>query len=300
MQPTSRSHIRIISPSGRFEHKLLMTRLAELEKEFIVSYHKLELDPSWPFTAGSFAARLSQLSDALLAADVDIILSARGGYGASDLLPHLPWAQLKNAKPKLLIGFSDISALHSALHSQLDWPCIHGPMPGTELWQKADYRDVDCLIQLMHGSQKPVELPVESLNQDIPLPISGWSYGGCLAVLTNLIGTPYFPKSLWGSILFWEDIGEHPARILRFVNQWSQSKALHGVKALVLGRFVSCDIDDIFNEQQLRIEIAKRLSLPVYSTNLFGHCAPNWPLPLGLPITIKDGTLSWNLPLETR
>lgn len=300
MQTRSRPHIRIISPSGRFDQNLLLGRLAELEKEFHVSYHKLDVDPSWPFTAGGFQARLAQLSDALLAPDVDIILSARGGYGASDLLPHLPWAQLKNVKPKVLIGFSDISALHSALYAQLDWPCIHGPMPGTELWQKNDPRDIECLIKLMKGSWDPVELPVVALNQTLPLPTEGWAYGGCLSVLTNLIGTSYFPKTLWGSILFWEDIGEHPARIIRFINQWSQSKALLGVKAIVLGRFAGCEVKDLSDEAMLREEIAKRLPIPVFATDLFGHCAPNWPLPIGLRIEIKDGVLRWNQPPETR
>ncbi|MES2745993.1 MAG: LD-carboxypeptidase [Bdellovibrionota bacterium] len=300
MQPRRSPHIRIISPSGRFDPNLLSTRLTELEKEFHVSYHKLDVDPSWPFTAGSFSARLSQLSEALLAPDVDIILSARGGYGASDLLPHLPWNELKHTRPKVLIGFSDISALHSALYTKLDWPCLHGPMPGTELWQKNDPRDVECLIELMKGSTNSVEIPVEALNQPLPLPIEGWSYGGCLAVLTNLIGTAYFPKTLWGSILFWEDIGEHPARIIRFINQWSQSQALLGVKAIVLGRFAGCEVKDMMDEDGLRAEISRRLSIPVFATNHFGHCAPNWPLPIGLPIQIKDGSLRWNLPPSIR
>jgi muramoyltetrapeptide carboxypeptidase len=296
MQQRSRTHIRIISPSGRFDPTLLHDRMVELEKDFKVSYHKLDVDPSWPFTAGNFHARLTQLNEALLAPDVDVILSARGGYGASDLLAHLPWSELKYARPKLLIGFSDISALHSALYTKLDWPCIHGPMPGTELWGKNDPRDIECLVKLIKGTNDSVDIPLRALNQSMPLPISGWSYGGCLAVLTNLIGTAYFPKSLWGSILFWEDIGEHPARIIRFINQWAQSQALLGVKAIVLGRFSGCEVKDLIDEDGLRAEISKRLSIPVFTTDHFGHCAPNWPLPVGLSIEIKDSLLRWNLP----
>ncbi|MBC7530279.1 MAG: LD-carboxypeptidase [Oligoflexus sp.] len=295
-----KSHIRIVSPSGRFDANLLLTRLAELEKEFHVSYHKLEVDPSWPFTAGNLKARLEQLTDALLAPEVDIILSARGGYGASDLLPHLPWAQLKNVKPKLLVGFSDISALHSALYTLLGWPSIHGPMPGTELWEKNDPRDVACLLGLLKGSQSQVEWGMDCLNRNLPPNLSGWSFGGCLAVLTNLIGTPYFPKTLHGSILFWEDIGEHPNRILRFVNQWSQSRALEGVKGIVLGRFAGCEVPDMCDEAKLKNEIAARLDLPVWSTSLFGHCAPNWPLPVGLNLAINNGNLHWNLPVPSQ
>jgi len=295
-----KSHIRVVSPSGRFDNDLLLTRLRELEEEFQVSYHKLDVDPSWPFQAGSFQARLAQLTEALLAPEVDIILAARGGYGASDLLPHLPWAQLKNVKPKLVVGFSDISALHSALYTQLDWPGIHGPMPGTGLWQKNDPRDVTCLLDLLHGSEALVDTEVRCLNRDLPPLLSGWAYGGCLAVLTNLIGTPYFPKSLWGAILFWEDIGEHPGRILRFINQWSQSRALHGVKGIVLGRFTDCAVLEQATEEQLKMEIASRLELPVWSSEAFGHCAPNWPLPIGLNIALGDGRLRWNLPPQTR
>lgn len=289
-----KSHIRIISPSSRFDANLLLSRIAELEKEFHVSYHKLEVDPSWPFTAGSFKDRLEQMTDALLAPDVDIILAARGGYGASDLLPHLPWAQLKNVKPKLLIGFSDISALHSALYTKLQWPSLHGPMPGSELWQKNDPRDISCLLNLMNRTQGEVSWPIDCLNRNLPPKLSGWSYGGCLSVLSNLIGTPYFPKTLFGSILFWEDIGEHPSRILRFIQQWSQSRALEGVKGLILGRFTDCEVPGICDEAKLKSEIAARLDLPVWSTDLFGHCAPNWPLPVGLTMAIDNGKLRWN------
>ncbi|MBC7660169.1 MAG: LD-carboxypeptidase [Chitinophagaceae bacterium] len=300
MLQKSKTHIRIISPAGRFDSNLLLSRIAELEKEFHVSYHKLESDPSWPFTAGTIEARVTQLKDALLAPDIDVILCARGGYGVSDLLPHLPWKELKFVKPKLLIGFSDISALHSALYCQLDWPCVHGPMPGTGLWQKNDPCDIEALIAVMKGSSQPISIRINCLNQALPLPSDGWSYGGCLSVLTNLLGTSYFPKTLFGSILFWEDVGEHPGRILRFINQWTQSRALSGVKGIVLGRFADCVVPDICDEAMLKNEIAKRFTIPVWSSELFGHCAPNWPLPVGLPIQIDNGTLRWNLPPRTQ
>ncbi len=299
MLETKKAHIRIISPSGRFDHSLLLARLEVLRQKFNVSYHKLEPDPSWPFLAGSFQDRLAQLSEALLADDVDVILGARGGFGASDLLPHLPWGELKKVKPKVVIGFSDITALQSALFSQLGWPHIHGPMPGTKLWDEAGGEDVEALVRLMEGRGEPMNIPLVPLGGHGIPSLEGWSYGGCLSVLTNLIGTPYFPRTLYGSLLYWEDIGEHPARILRFINQWTQSKALDGVKGIILGRFADCEVKGQFTEDQMKAEIASRLRIPVWLTPLFGHCAPNWPMPVGYPLRIERQSLSWKLPPQT-
>ncbi len=87
---------------------------------------------------------------------------------------------------------------------------------------------------------------------------------------------------------------------MRFINQWQQSGALQGVKAILLGRFTACEIKDLSDESMLKREIARRLPIDVYETELFGHCAPNWPLPVGLPVTIRDSHLVWNEIPETR
>ncbi len=290
------THLRIISPAGRSTATLVERRLAELETlDFKTSYRPLDPDPSWPFSAGTPEDRLSQLVEALEAPEAAAVVATRGGYGASDLLDQIPWDYIASLPPKPLVGFSDISALHAAFYTRLGWSGIHGPMPGTELWGQNGNADVLALLNLLRGGDIPSPLPLLPLMRGLAPSVRGWGFGGCLSVLTNLIGTPYFPDSLSGALLFWEDIGEHPARILRFARQWLQSGALRGVKGLILGRFVACEVPDVASEAMLREQLAERIGLPVWFCPLFGHCSPNWPLPIGRPLRIEGDSLSWDL-----
>lgn len=296
MSTKDKSHIRIISPAGRFQVELLDTRLAALEAQGLsLSYHKLSPDPSWPFTAGSRLDRLGQLQNALRTPEIRYLMSVRGGYGVSDLLDGIDWEQYRAMKPKAIIGFSDISALHSAFYTKLAWNSIHGPMPATDLWGQFGDDDVRALLALLQGKRHSIELPLLYEGKGLPPRIQGPAFGGCLSVLTNLIGTPYFPKSLDGHILYWEDIGEHPARVLRFVNQWLQSGALRGVRGLVLGRFIGSEVAGMCTEVQMREALVQRINIPVWFCPLFGHCSPNWPLPVGWPVEVDGDHLRWTL-----
>ncbi len=296
MHAHSEAFIQIVSPASGEAQAINDQRLAELARDGMqVRYQRLSVDPLWPFTAGTVQARLDQLLKALRDSSVSILLASRGGYGASDLLDHIPWNELKNLKPRPIVGFSDISALHSAFFTQLAWPGIHGPMPATEFWGQHGRDDVEALIALMQGHSPAISLPLFFLGRGLAPSIRGWGFGGCLSVLTNLIGTPYFPPSLDGALVYWEDIGENPARILRFATQWLQSGALRGVKGLVLGRFVGCEVRDSYSENQLRHQLASRIGLPVWFSPSFGHCSPNWPLPIGRTLRIEGERLSWDL-----
>lgn len=295
MRDFSSPHIRIFSPSSSEGQQLTAERLRELGSPFAqLSYHSLAPQPTWPFVAASLSERLDQLIEGISQKDVTALWAARGGYGASDLLDHIPWHALAQLEPLPIVGFSDVSALHSAFYTRLGWSGIHGPMPATEYWGQHGHQDTDALIALLRGETPSFSLPLLYLGRGLSPRIEGWGFGGCLAVLSSLIGTPYFPPSLEGAIVYWEDIGEHPARVLRYCNQWLQSGAFKGVKGLVLGRFVSCEVPGQFSESQLHQQLASRLSIPVWFCPHFGHCSPNWPLPIGRGLRIDGESLSWN------
>lgn len=290
----ARQTIRIVSPSSRGPDHLLPQRIQELEhRGFRVLYDDLAADARWPFTVASVRERAEALTQAMEEKDSQILLCARGGYGASDLLPHLPWKRLEKAKEKWLIGFSDVSALHAAVHTRLGWPCVHGPMPKTELWARGGGADVAQLLSLLTGEIKEGSAPL-TYAVNAPAECRGWLFGGCLSVLTNLVGTPYLPR-LTGAVLFWEDIAENPGRVMRAVNQWGLAGLLEGVRAIVLGRFVDLQPSLGIDEHALAREIAERWRLPVFVTPAFGHIAPNWPLPLGAEARLGSGTLTWQL-----
>jgi muramoyltetrapeptide carboxypeptidase len=202
---------------------------------------------------------------------------------------------LKKLSPKLIIGFSDISALHSAFLAQLAWPGLHAPMPATSYWSENQDIDLTALMETFINPQNPIILNIyETISHpSLSSPIHGWLFGGCLSVLTNLIGTPYFPENLNRAILFWEDIDESPARILRQVNHWIQSKVLLGVQAIILGRFTLSQSRPDLDTRKLGTEIFLRTSIPVFLTQEFGHCSPNIPLLLGGQAQINRSSLSW-------
>ena len=306
--------IRIIRTSSREQQDLLPAKLKEFEQAGIkVIFDDLPVDPDWAYVSAPAELRASLLTTALLEIESTVVMCARGGYGASDLLPLLPWRDLrkKAASPKLLVGFSDTSALHSALWHQLGWPGIHGPMPATSLWPEGaigDHSlgpDVGCLLNLLGGRANGSSLGLEHLEYPTdagsgPIEVEGWLFGGCFSVLTNLIGTPYLPENLEGAILFFEDIGEHPARLGRFLNQWQQAGLLRGVKAIVWGTLTQLGQNIPDCAEFVYRELARRVGdIPSYRSGDFGHVAPNWPLGIGAHARISHGKkgnviLEWN------
>lgn len=292
--------LRIIRPSSREQNDLLTPRLGELEAAgFKVAYEDLPADPTWAYTSSTPEARAKALESALTEPSTDVVMAARGGYGASDLLGLLDWQKLRRAKPKLLVGFSDVSALHSALYAQLGWPGLHAPMPATTLWKKNGTQDVEALLanlaKYFEGGETSGSMPLAAVSRGAPARIEGKLFGGCFTVMTNLIGTPYFPKSLAGHVLFFEDTDEHPGRLMRAFNQWQLSGALNDVRAVVIGylKGLGEKIPDCAPFVYERF--AARTSVPVYSTPLFGHTSPNFPLMVGAAGAIEGDRLTWRL-----
>ncbi|MCX6106575.1 MAG: LD-carboxypeptidase [Proteobacteria bacterium] len=294
--------LRIIRPSSREQKDILSSRLPMLEQcGFEVLYEDLELDDSWAYTSGTAESRSRALIAALTEPESDTVICARGGYGASDLLPLIPWSKLKQVRPKLLVGFSDISALHCGLYAQLGWPSMHAPMPATVLWDQStpetslDLQALFANLQQWDKGSTSGSLPLTAIGDTSPHSLTGKLFGGCFTVLTNLIGTPYFPKSLAGHIVFIEDTDEHPARLMRAFNQWLQSDALIGASALVIGhlRNLGQNIPDC--AEFVLKQFAQRSPIPVFHTPLFGHSRPNYPLMIGASGQITQGRLTWHM-----
>lgn len=290
--PTATNPVRLVFPSSRAPSSLVATRIDELRQAGVrLVYDEIRTSSSWPMTSGTIDERLDQLMDALFAKDCRFILCGRGGYGASDLLPLLPWTRLKKQSPKIIIGFSDATALQSAFFARLGWPSLHAPMPGTEKWA-SDRADCNALLSILKGGTTKGSLELSSVSAP-KKNVSGLLFGGCLSVLTNLIGTPYLPRKLDGAILYFEDVGENPGRLMRYLNQWQQAKLLNGVRGIVFGQLE--DIGTSLTVKDVLAEIAQRFPFPIFTSDQFGHGIPNYPVGLGCRASIKDNTLTWNL-----
>ncbi len=239
------------------------------------------------------AQRAQMLTQSLLSGGVDYVMAARGGYGASDLLPHLDWAELSKVSPRLLIGFSDVTALQAALKARLNWPALHGPMPGSPSWCE-DVAADEMVAMLAAGAPFSGEIVLESpKGQATPEIITGELFGGCLSVLTNLIGTPDLPAPGPERILFLEDINERPERVLRCWNQWREAGQFDGVRAVVLGQFLGLESEAC--EAWLVERLCERIECPVFVSREFGHGIPNRPIAIGVLAAIQQGTLLLHL-----
>jgi muramoyltetrapeptide carboxypeptidase len=291
--------LRIVRPSSREGTDLLAGRIAELRAAgHVVRHDDIAPDPDWAYAAGTAKDRASALQAALLEPGVDAVLCARGGYGASDLLPLLDYESLAAATPRLLVGFSDVSALHSALYAKVGWNGLHAPMPATTLWRQEGLGDdVDQLLALLAAARERREmaaaLPVAPVGATPSRNVGGRLYGGCFTVLTGLLGTSYFPKTLAGHLLFLEDTDEHPGRLMRALNQWLQAGALAGVRGLVIGHLRSLGPKIPDNAAFVLAQFQARTGMPVFHTPLFGHTSPNLPLLVGADAEIAGGQLAW-------
>jgi muramoyltetrapeptide carboxypeptidase len=289
--------IRVIYPASGEAHISSGRKKLELEKNgFEIISATRDLIENQPnilsHVSGSIKNRVDELLQALSDENTDAIICGRGGYGASDLLDEIPWSKLKHLKTKPIVGFSDISALHAAFYTQLGWRSIHGPMLDTPYWTNSDGKDTNYLHALLAGYLDNGQLSLNNTSVKINQPISGSLFGGCLSVLTNLIGTDYIPSSLDGKVLFFEDINEPVGRILRNFNQWIQSKSLEGVRAIVLGRFFYDERDESVLIE-LANEMQSRSHIPVFSSLDFGHCTPNMPILIGANCSITNNQLHW-------
>ena len=287
--------IHVLEPSGPPESDVLDRNLRAIRQQgFEVDYTPCSADAKTRLEIQGIEIRLGALQSAL-DSNSRYLLSARGGYGASELLSRLDWDALTKEVPRVLIGFSDVSALQSALYARLKWPSLHAPMPGSSLWQGGE--DVRALLDLLRSDRPWTgSIDVAPVSRTPELKCQGRLFGGCLSVLSNLVGTPNLPSDLSGHILFFEDTGESAPRLLRYWRQWLDSGLLKGVSAVVFGRFT--EMGSMTEADTWAVtELAARTPCPVFSSRDFGHVTPNLPLAIGAQAEIRHDRLLWNLDL---
>lgn len=284
--------IALVSPAGPWDRELINHHLRALAPTpFSLTWLTTDQCPPYPFWAGSIEQRAKALNEALKG-DFDLIWAVRGGYGSQQLLPHMDWSAARRQKPKIFLGFSDITALQNPLSQKLGWPCIHAPMPSSELWPEGQ-QDLKALLTSLPRLEGHL-----NLNEKALLPaIEGRLRGGCLSVLTNLLGTEWWTMEE-GDILFFEDVGETVPKLLRMLCQWQQMGFLDQAKALVLGTFTLKGEDHEHIRSLLKQHLKTTVPIPVFTSNEFGHIPRNRPLGIGAQCEIKDHLLTWRFPYE--
>jgi muramoyltetrapeptide carboxypeptidase len=251
------------------------------------------------YFAGDDGQRLHATQDALADPEAAAVLCARGGYGATRLLGALDPERLR-AHPKLLVGFSDITALLCWAWVRCGMPSIHGPVVA-QLATLAD-DDVARLCDLLRG-EVPTPLQAEEGTAIVGGTVEGTLVAGNLEVLRALVGTRAMP-SLSGTILAIEEVGERPYRIDRSLTHLLSCGALRGVRGIAVGQLVGCEEPPDGNlgptAAQVVVERLATLGVPVVTGFPFGHDPThNAALPFGTRVRLAadDCTLEFLEPV---
>lgn len=265
------------------------------------------------YLAGPDDHRAADLNAAFADPSVDGILCLHGGYGASRILPLLDYEVIRK-NPKVICGYSDITALLNAIHRLTGLVTFHGPL-GSEA--QTDYSLAEFKRVLMTAEPAGrVGAPPEPRQREraIALDRENWIYklapgkakgrlvGGNIAVFSTLVGTPFEPE-LKGRILFLEEVGEDPYRIDRWLTQFLLTGKLSGLAGVALGKFSRCTPGDFrpsyngagqWTWQEVCKDRFGKLGIPVVANLVFGHVPDKATLPLGVMAELDGdaGTLT--------
>lgn len=264
--------------------------------------------------AGDDATRLDALHRVAQAAP-HVALATRGGYGLTRLLDQLDWPLLARSVERgtAWVGYSDVTALQlAALSHGATGPTQPGEGVSAGFWSgpmacddfgRADSPEggddvtQECFVEAVTGKLEAVGFRTEQGFDGVD--VSGRLWGGNLAVLQALMGTPHFPKVRNG-ILFLEDVNEHPYRVERALLQLHQAGVLAQQKAIVLGAFTEYRQSPLDRGYTLKTAIAHLRSLtatPILTGLPFGHVPTKVCLPIGRKVTLsvqgRDAFLLW-------
>jgi len=260
--------VAVVAPAGPFDRQIFERGLAILASRYtpLVSPAVYEKDR---YLAGNDAARAADLQQAF-SGEAKAVFAARGGYGAMRLLTRI------TLRPKPLIGFSDITALH-AMAQVAGFRSLHAPVI-TQLGTQSPEIARRLFSALEHpGAPEPLQAR-QTLTAGVA---EGPLLGGNLSTLTRLLGTPFMP-SFRGALLLLEDVGERPYRLDRMWTHLALAGVFTDLAGIVLGDFTGCEEKDAnYSSADVLQELALQAGVPCASGFAIGHGEVNTPVVLG-------------------
>lgn len=278
MPTTVSKRVGIVAPSGFVPDPTAVDRAAALfsARGWTVEAGESAFAREQRF-AGDDALRLADLQRFATEVTIALVVSARGGYGISRLLDRIDFAAIKARRP-LMVGYSDFTAFNLAYLARggvsFAGPCaieFGAPEPSAFT--------IEHFFGLLNAKHYAIELEIAGPRADI----SGRLWGGTLAMIVALLGTPYFPR-VRGGILFLEDVNEPAYKLERMFYQLAHAGVLQRQAAIVLGNF--SPITPMPNDNGFSLDAAiERLreisGVPVFTGLPFGHSLRKLTLPVG-------------------
>lgn len=278
------SRIGLIAPASLpADHDRIARGIDRMRREGWHIEQRRDFTEAQGYLAGSDEERTHELNHFLRRTDIDALFCIRGGYGCMRILPDLDY-DAAQAHPKLLVGYSDITALHLAFLARSGWSGLSGPMVAVD-WPDLDAGSRMQFLDLAGGGAGPLLGPGgEGLSTARTGTVEGRIVGGNLSMIVRLLGTPYLPD-MTGAILVVEDVGEEPYRIDAYFTQLRLAGVLQRLGGIVLAGFTECGfpagkrsltLDDVFADHVMSMDI------PVATGLLYGHFPVKSAVPIGV------------------
>ena len=272
------ARVALVAPSGAITRAEDLERALDNVRSFgWVPVPGAHVMAQLGYLAGTDTDRLEDINSAFASDEIDAVWCVRGGYGSMRLLADIDYTALRRHR-KPVIGFSDVTALHSAVHRNCGLVTFHGPTARAALTPFSR----DSLLAALVDQRDSCGI-AQNARVLRPGRARGRIVGGNLALITALLGTPFAPN-FEGAILVVEDIGEALYRIDRMLRHLILAGCLQQCVALVAGDFrppreeVTTEnrtLDDVLGEA------AARAGIPCLAGAPFGHIADQWTIPLG-------------------
>jgi muramoyltetrapeptide carboxypeptidase len=287
--------IGLISPAGAIYENLPYQLATEsLQAMGLKVKHGLYLKARYGHLAGTDEERATEINQFFADKSIKAIIAIRGGSGCARILDRLDYKTIKQ-NPKIIVGYSDITALLLAIYAQTDLVTFHAPV-ASSTWNSFSYGYFRKLLfdkeaSLLQNPDKKGDnlVQIDDRIQTIRGgKAKGILVGGNLSVLTGIVGSNYLPD--WkGKILFLEEVNEDPYRIDRMFAQLKLAGILNQVKGFVLGKFTNCKpsggygsltLDEIFHDY------LSPLGVPAFQGTMIGHIANQFTIPIGIEAEI--------------
>lgn len=235
--------------------------------------------------AGTDELRAAELQRFCTDLSLDLVLAARGGYGLTRILDRLDFGAIR-AAGRTICGYSDFTAFNLAYLARAGGVSLHGPSAADFGAEQPDAWTIDNFFAVLEQTDYQA-----SFAADGPAcAVAGTLWGGNLALVCALLGTPYFPR-VRGGILFLEDVNEPAYKIERMLVQLEQAGVLHGQRAVLLGRFdpvMPMPNDEGFSLGDVIAGLRARLPVAVLTGLPFGHVPRKLTLPIGVEASLRN------------